>query len=187
MAVTWPNLITFLRLGIVPLMAGAFALEASYGLVLAFAFFWIAALTDFLDGYLARRLNQMSELGRMLDPIADKLLVAAALVMLVANRTLAGLDLVPVLVILGREILVSGLREYLSSLAVSVPVTRIAKWKTAIQMLALGALIPAPLIEAALPGFTLGATWALWLAAALTLYTGYNYLMAGLQHVERRS
>jgi CDP-diacylglycerol--glycerol-3-phosphate 3-phosphatidyltransferase/cardiolipin synthase len=149
----------------------------------ALAIYAAAAITDFFDGYLARAWAQQSSLGRMLDPIADKLLVAAALLMLVADRTIVGWSLWAAIVILCREILVSGLREYLAELRVPVPVTAVAKWKTAAQMIALGFLIAGPAGESALPGsITIGVT-LLWIAAVLTLYTGWDYFKASYEHV----
>ncbi len=145
--------------------------------------FSIAAITDFLDGYLARVLSQQSSLGRMLDPIADKLLVAAVLMMLVADRTISGWSLCAAVVILCREILVSGLREYLAELRVSVPVSKIAKWKTTAQILALGFLIAGPSGEGVVPGTVKIGITLLWIAAILTLYTGWDYMKAGFKHV----
>jgi CDP-diacylglycerol--glycerol-3-phosphate 3-phosphatidyltransferase len=136
---------------------------------------------------IARRLNAESSLGRMLDPIADKLIVSAALLMLTADRTLQGIHLVPALVILCREILVSGLREFLAGADVSLPVTRVAKMKTVVQMVAIAALIATTASERMLPGVTSLALIGLWIAAALTLYTGYAYLRAGLVHARGAS
>ena len=133
-----PNMLTLSRIGIIPLLILLFYLDrplASWG---ALALFAIAGITDYFDGYFARHRKQVSAFGRFLDPIADKLLVAAVLLMLVATQRVAGLVVLPALVILCREILVSGLREYLAEIKVSVPVSRLAKWKTGIQMLALG-------------------------------------------------
>ena len=142
-----------------------------------------AAITDFFDGYLARAWSQQSSLGRMLDPIADKLLVAAVLLVLSADHTIAGPSLWAAIVILCREILVSGLREYLAELRVPVPVTAVAKWKTAAQLLALGFLIAGPAGEAVLPGSIFVGTVLLWVAAILTLYTGWDYMKASYDHV----
>jgi len=149
----------------------------------AFAIFAGAGITDFFDGYLARAWEQQSTLGRMLDPIADKLLVAAALLMLCANGTLAGANIWAAVVILCREILVSGLREYLAELRVAVPVTRVAKWKTTAQLVALGFLIAGPAAERAIPGSHMLGVALLWIAAMLTLYTGWDYMQASYEHV----
>jgi cardiolipin synthase (CMP-forming) len=149
----------------------------------AFGVFVAAAITDYLDGYVARAWAQSSALGRMLDPIADKLLVSALLLMLAADRTIAGMSLWAAIVILCREVLVSGLREYLAELKVGLPVSRIAKWKTTVQLIALGVLVAGPAGESVLPGSLTAGIVLLWLAAALTLYTGWDYLRAGIRHV----
>jgi CDP-diacylglycerol--glycerol-3-phosphate 3-phosphatidyltransferase len=149
----------------------------------ALAIFIAAAITDFLDGYLARAWEQQSSLGQMLDPIADKLLVAAVLMMLVADHTVASYSLSAAIIILCREILVSGLREYLAGLEVSIPVSRIAKWKTALQLVSLGFLIAGPTGDAVVPGALSFGLALLWISALLTLYSGFDYLKAGLKHV----
>ena len=148
----------------------------------ALALFVAAAITDFFDGYLARAWSQQSSLGRMLDPIADKLIVSAVILMLAADHTIAGASLWAAIVILCREILVSGLREYLAELRVPMPVTRVAKWKTTVQMVALSFLIAGPAAERLLPGATLTGIILLWIAAILTLYTGWDYMKAGWDH-----
>jgi CDP-diacylglycerol--glycerol-3-phosphate 3-phosphatidyltransferase/cardiolipin synthase len=142
------------------------------------AVFIAAAITDFFDGYLARAWSQQSSLGRMLDPIADKLLVSAVILMLAADHTISGITLWAGIVILCREVLVSGLREYLAELRVPVPVTAVAKWKTTAQMIALGVLIAGPAGEAAFPGVVTVGVALLWIAAILTLYTGWDYMKA---------
>jgi CDP-diacylglycerol--glycerol-3-phosphate 3-phosphatidyltransferase len=136
-----------------------------------------------LDGLAARKLRASSELGRMLDPIADKILVAVALMMLVASGVVSNLALIPALVILAREILVSGLREFLATAAVSVPVTRVAKMKTILQMISIGAMILGQIVDKIIPGAVYFAHLLLWIAAGLTVYTGFVYLRAGLAHV----
>ena len=193
-----PNLITLARILLVPVFVIAFALPGDTARVVAFAVFCIAGASDALDGLAARRLNAGSEFGRMLDPIADKILVAVALMMLVAEGSISQfvltpglrslLKLVPALIILSREILVSGLREFLAGAAVSLPVSSIAKLKTTIQMVAIGAMLLEPLGEKYLP-FAFGITYSaaayigLWIAAVLTVYTGYLYFRAGLKHL----
>jgi len=159
-------------------------LGTAFGNWLALAAYLYACITDFLDGYLARSRKQQSPFGEMLDPIADKLLVGALLLVLVGIGRIEGIDMLPALIILCREIVVSGLREYLARLNVGMPVTRLAKWKTTLQMVALGFLI----VGDVGPRFgPLAATdiglWGLWLAAVLTLMTGYDYLRASLRHV----
>lgn len=183
-----PNMLTYGRILAVPLIVLCFFIEgrlqsSDFARWAAFALFAIASITDFLDGYLARIWAQTSNIGKMLDPIADKLLISSILLLLAADGTIAGWPLWAAIIILCREILVSGLREYLADLKVSVPVTRIAKWKTTAQMLALGFLLAGPAGEKVLP-FTIeiGIT-LLWIAAVLTIYTGYDYFRAGLKHV----
>jgi cardiolipin synthase len=177
-----PNALTIGRIVLVPLFVGAYFLPAPFGPWIAFALFCVAGLTDAFDGLMARKLDSVSPFGRMLDPIADKLMVSAALLMLAADGVLHGFALVPAVIILCREILVSGLREFLAEADVSLPVTRIAKVKTAVQFLAIAALMASSASERYLPGVTQFAIVGLWFAAALTFYTGYAYLRAGLRH-----
>ncbi|MGO4386445.1 CDP-diacylglycerol--glycerol-3-phosphate 3-phosphatidyltransferase [Microvirga sp. 2YAF29] len=178
------NLLTYLRLVAVPAVVGLlYWPEDHWSRWFALAVFAIAAITDYLDGYVARTYAQGSALGRMLDPIADKLLVAACLLMLVATDTIQGWDLWAAIVILCREILVSGLREFLAELKVSVPVSRVAKWKTTFQLLSLGFLIAGPAGDTVLPGNTQIGLVLLWISALLTLYTGWDYLKTGIQHL----
>jgi len=197
-----PNLLTIMRIVLVPVFALAFVLPGETARLTAFVVFCIAGLSDALDGLAARKLNAGSDFGRMLDPIADKILVAVALMMLVAEGSirefnltmgLAGLlRLVPALIILTREILVSGLREFLAGAKVSIPVTVFAKFKTALQMIAIGAMILTPLADRFFSGVTAVSYSAfayamLWVAAALTVYTGYVYFRAGLKHLRAPS
>ncbi len=193
-----PNTITVLRILLVPVFAVAFVLPGDAWRLTAFAVFVIAGLSDFLDGLAARRLNQPSDFGRMLDPIADKILVGVALMMLVAEGSVSQfnlppnpglsslLKLVPALIILTREILISGLREFLAGVSVSVPVTSIAKFKTAVQMVAIGAMILGPIADRWVPGSLALAYTALWIAAGLTVFTGYAYFRAGLTYTSKR-
>jgi cardiolipin synthase len=199
---TIPNLITLGRILLVPVFVVAFALPGDGARLVAFVVFCIAGASDALDGLAARKFNAGSDFGRMLDPIADKVLVAIALMMLVAQGSVQQfiltpdlrslLRLVPALIILSREILVSGLREFLAGANVSVPVTRLAKFKTAIQMVAIGAMILEPLADKYLP-LPLGVTYSivayvgLWIAAILTVYTGYLYWRGGLKHIDTGS
>ena len=179
-----PNMLTYGRVAAVPVVVALlFWPQAEWADWTALGLFALAAITDFFDGYLARAWHQQSSMGRMLDPIADKLLVAAALLMLCANGTLAGANIWAAVVILCREILVSGLREYLAELRVAVPVTRVAKWKTTAQLVALGFLIAGPAADRAIPGSHLAGVALLWIAAMLTLYTGWDYMRASYQHV----
>ena|SRR5271157_2304263 len=183
---TWsvPNLLTYGRVAAVPVVVGClFWSEIALMRWVALGIFIAAGISDFLDGYLARMLSQQSALGQMLDPIADKLLVAAVLMMLVADHTISSYSLGAAIVILCREILVSGLREFLAELKVSVPVSRIAKWKTTLQLIALGFLIAGPAGDAVLPRTTQIGLILFWFSALLTLYTGWDYLRAGIKHV----
>jgi CDP-diacylglycerol--glycerol-3-phosphate 3-phosphatidyltransferase len=183
-ALNLPNILTYGRLVAVPaVVALLFWPRDDWMRWTALAIFIAAGVTDYFDGYFARLYAQQSALGRMLDPIADKLLVAACLLMLVHGRTIAGWSLWAAIVILCREILVSGLREFLAELKVSVPVSRVAKWKTTLQLVAVGFLIAGPAGEKVLPG-TIGIGIALlWIAAILTIYTGWDYLKAGIRYV----
>ena len=180
-----PNLLTLSRIVAVPAL-GALLWWPSWhtGFGLAFALYCLMGLTDYFDGYLARAWQQTSTIGRMLDPIADKLLVAAALLVLAADGTIAGWSIWAAIVILCREILVSGLREYLAELKVSVPVTRLAKWKTAAQMVAIAFLLAGPAGDQIFPYVTELGILFLWIAALITLYTGYDYFRAGLRHID---
>lgn len=183
-----PNLLTYGRILAVPLIVLCFFIEgklqsSDFARWTALALFAIASITDFFDGYLARIWQQTSNIGKMLDPIADKLLVASVLLLVAADGTIAGWSIWAAIIILCREILVSGLREYLAALKVSVPVTRIAKWKTTIQMVAIAFLLAGPAGDKVLPYTTEMGILLLWVAAAITLYTGYDYFRAGLKHM----
>ncbi|MFT4004033.1 MAG: CDP-diacylglycerol--glycerol-3-phosphate 3-phosphatidyltransferase [Rhizobium sp.] len=183
-----PNLLTYGRILCVPLIVLCFFIEgklegSDFARWVALWIFVIASITDFLDGYLARIWNQTSNIGRMLDPIADKLLVASILLLVAADGTIAGWSLWAAIIILCREILVSGLREYLAALKVSVPVTRIAKWKTTAQLVAIAFLLAGPAGDKVLPYTTEMGIALLWIAALLTIYTGYDYFRAGLKHI----
>jgi CDP-diacylglycerol--glycerol-3-phosphate 3-phosphatidyltransferase len=183
-ALSLPNILTYGRLAAVPAVVGLlFWPEDLWSRWIALAIFVVAAITDYFDGYLARAYAQQSALGRMLDPIADKLLVAACLLMLVADKTIQSWALWAAIVILCREILVSGLREFLAELKVSVPVSRVAKWKTTLQLVSVGFLIAGPAGETVLPGTVTIGIVLLWAAAILTLYTGWDYLKTGLHHM----
>ena len=194
-----PNILTYARIAAIPVVVGCvFAQSILDGPLwlrwVALAVFIAAAVTDYLDGYYARIWDQQSAFGRMLDPIADKLLVSASLLMLAAVDTIRGWSLLAAIVILCREILVSGLREYLAELRVSVPVTRLAKWKTTGQLVAIGFLLAGEagdqliaklfgrVDEAIAPVTTVGLT-LLWISAIVTLYTGWDYFRAGLRHL----
>ena len=178
-----PNILTYGRIFAVPLFVGCFYFVGEHWRFLALGLFLAASITDFLDGYLARAWSQQSKLGQMLDPIADKLLVGAALIMLVSDETIHGLSVVAAVIILSREILVSGLREFLGQLSVSVPVTNIAKFKTAVQLGALVVLLTAPLIGNKGEIIWVIGDTLLWAAALLTIYTGFDYLRVGIKYL----
>jgi cardiolipin synthase (CMP-forming) len=182
MPLNLPNLLTLSRIVAIPLVIVTFFLPAPFGPWAGCALFAAAGFTDWLDGQLARRWHQQSAWGRVLDPIADKLLVATILFMLAALDRISAVTIFPALVILAREILVSGLREHLAMLRVPVPVSRLAKWKTALQMVAIGVLLVGDAGPAALHVRTVGEL-LLWLAAGLTLITGYDYWRAGMSHI----
>eukprot|EP01037_Dinobryon_pediforme_P007554 gene7554-7618_t len=179
-----PNLLTYGRVVAVPLVIIFMYWPEEYWMRwAALGVFSLAAVTDFFDGYLARAWSQQSSLGRMLDPIADKLLVASCLLMLVANHDIRSWSIWAAIVILCREILVSGLREYLAELRVSVPVSTVAKYKTTLQILSIGFLIVGFAGDRVVPHTEIIGIYLLWAAALLTLYTGWDYLRAGFKHV----
>src|SRR5215471_12043907 len=183
-----PNLLTYGRIVAVPAVVAAMywqdILQGGLWLRWVALFIFITAgITDILDGYVARSWGQQSSFGRMLDPIADKLLVASTLLMLAADGTIRGWSLWAAIVILCREILVSGLREYLAELRVSVPVTQLAKWKTTLQLIAIGFLIAGDAGDLILPITSQIGLTLLWMSALLTLYTGWDYFRAGVRHL----
>ncbi len=187
-ALSLANMLTYARILAVPAVAaclfGIAVLDGGLWLRwLALAIYVAAAVTDWLDGWVARTYSQFSKLGRMLDPIADKLLVSSCLLMLAADGTIRGWALWAAIIILCREILVSGLREYLAELHVSVPVTNLAKWKTGMQLVAVGFLIAGDAGDVILPYTSLIGLTLLWISAILTLYTGYDYFRAGSKHL----
>ena len=186
---TLPNLLTLSRIVMVPLLVGfLWWPQWTAGYAVAFVLYCLMGVTDYLDGYLARAQGAVSKLGVFLDPIADKIMVAAVILMLVGTRfedraIITGVHLIAALVILLREIAVSGLREFLGGIQVSVPVSRLAKWKTTFQLVALGALILAGAAPEVAAIKLLGLA-ALWGAAALTVITGWDYLRIGLRHMD---
>lgn len=181
---TLANCLTYGRVAAVPVVAALlFWPDEPVARFVALGVFIAAAITDYLDGYVARAYAQASALGRMLDPIADKLLVSACLLMLAADHTIQGISLWAAIVILFREVLVSGLREYLAELKVGVPVSKVAKYKTTLQLVALGFLVAGRAGDTILPYTTDIGLILLWIAAALTIYTGWDYMRAGIRHV----
>jgi cardiolipin synthase len=183
MTANLPNILTIGRIAAAPVLIAVFYLPAPAAEWAALAVFAAASITDLLDGWLARRWQVQSDLGRVLDPIADKLLVATALFMLAAFGRLSIASIVAAIAILGREILVSGLREFLAGRA-TLPVTMLAKWKTAIQMVALAVLLIGPVAPWGIPTQIIGEI-GLWLAAVLTLVTGWDYFRRGLDFMDR--
>jgi cardiolipin synthase len=185
--VSLPNVLTYARILAVPAVVACLYLGPDVnGRWWALAIYLAACLTDWLDGYLARMWRQQSTLGRMLDPIADKLLVGATLLMLTHDNTIDGVQVWAAVIILCREILVSGLREFLAELNVKVHVTQLAKWKTTLQMIALGVLVAGPAGDQVVPGVTGVGLVLLWIAALLTLWTGFDYLKAAVSAAMHR-
>ncbi|MGN6271207.1 MAG: CDP-diacylglycerol--glycerol-3-phosphate 3-phosphatidyltransferase [Sphingomonas sp.] len=186
---TLPNILTLSRILGVPLLVACLWWPGwPVGYAMGFALYTLIAVTDYLDGYLARAQGTVSKLGVFLDPIADKIMVAAVILLLVGTRdgappVIGGFNQIAALVILIREIMVSGLREFLGGIQVSVPVTRLAKWKTTLQLISLGLLILSGAL-ADWPWLHLAGIVALWSAAALTLVTGWDYLRVGLKHMD---
>ena len=187
---TLPNLLTLSRILAVPILVFLLWKPTPWDYAITFVLYCVVGITDYFDGYLARAQGQISKLGQFLDPIADKIMIAAVLVMLMASRQADGdppiiedFSVIPALIILLREMIVSGLREFLADLRVSMPVSHLAKWKTTFQLVALGALI----LGGALPQqewVHLVGVGSLWAAAVLTLVTGYDYLRIGLRHMD---
>jgi cardiolipin synthase (CMP-forming) len=187
---TLPNLLTLSRILSVPILVGLLWQPGRLSYVVAFLLYALAGITDYFDGYLARAQGAVSKLGIFLDPIADKIMIAAVIVMLISTEhvmtghpIVSGWHVIAALIILLREIAVSGLREFLAQLSVSVPVSRLAKWKTAFQMVALGLLILAG-ARPEMPAIHWTGLACLWLAAMLTLITGWDYLRVGLKHMD---
>jgi CDP-diacylglycerol--glycerol-3-phosphate 3-phosphatidyltransferase/cardiolipin synthase len=181
-AAALPNILTYLRILAVPaVVLCLLMIPGDTGRWWALGVYIAACITDWLDGFLARMWRQQSQLGRMLDPIADKLLVGATLLLLTHDNTIDRLNVSAAVVILCREILVSGLREFLAELNVKVHVTQLAKWKTTMQMVALGVLLAGPAGDKIVPGVTWTGLAMLWMAALLTLWTGFDYLKAAVR------
>jgi len=180
---TLPNLLTLSRIGVTPILLALLYFHSPVTRWIALVLFASAGLTDYLDGYLARHRGEVSAFGRILDPIADKLLVSSVIVILVAIDQIQGLVVVPAIVILCREILVSGLREYLAEVQVAMPVSRLAKWKTVLQMVALGFLVVGDEAGPDILAVDAIGNTGLWVAAVLTLITGYDYMVRGFEHV----
>ena len=175
------NILTLSRIIVIPIIVACIYLKSPWYGWVAFILFCVASMTDYFDGYIARIRNEVSNLGTFLDPIADKLLVAAVILILTSKEVITDWETIPALIILLREIAVSGLREYLAGIKISVPVSKIAKLKTSLQLLALAILILSESGISFIPILFIGKI-ALWSAALLTLYTGYDYLKSGWKH-----
>ena len=190
MILTLPNILTLSRVAVIPVLVALFFLETKNGQWIACGLFIFSAITDFFDGFLARSLGQTTAFGTFLDPVADKLLVASVLLMMVAFGQITGVVVIPAIIILCREILVSGLREYLSGFAVCLPVSNLAKWKTTLQMAAICILIVGdaahPLIPDIIPVRLMGEV-GLSVAAIVTIITGSEYLRIGLRHMDEKN
>jgi cardiolipin synthase len=186
---TLPNLLTLSRIFAVPILVFLLWRPLPIDYAITFALYCIVGLTDYFDGYVARAKGQISRLGQFLDPIADKIMIAAVLMMLISSRKanpdpeIYGLHIIAALIILLREIIVSGLREYLATLQVSMPVSQLAKWKTTFQIIALGALILGGAVPR-MPWVHIVGLVSLWVAATLTLITGWDYLRTGMKHFD---
>ena len=192
-ALSLPNILTYGRILAVPAIVACYMPGTFAGRWLALAIFVAASVTDYLDGYLARLWHQQSAMGRMLDPIADKLLVSTTLLLLASDNTVGEWSLIAAIIILVREVAVSGLREFLAEVRVGVPVSRLAKWKTTMQMVALAFLIAGPAGDMLFSGVqVMGGEMGvisyiglllLWISALVTLYTGYDYFRGGIRHI----
>ena len=181
-----PNILTIGRIIIVPIFVISFFLPGWFGDLIPFFLFILASFTDYLDGLLARLFKEESNLGELLDPIADKIIVAAALILLVMNNTIKNYEVIAAIIILTREILISGLREFLAKVSISMPVTGLSKLKTFLQMLSISILLTGESGNKIINfqdynAQTIGII-LLWLSAFLTLYTGYDYLIKGIDH-----
>ena len=177
------NKLTVSRILVIPAILLLLAISHAWAAWLALVLFAAAGATDWLDGYMARRDNQVTKIGQFLDPVADKLLVSAVILVLVASRQISGLSVLPAVIILLREVAVSGLREFLAGLRVSVPVSRLAKWKTTIQLVALGFLIVGRYAPASIPATTIG-DFGIWVAGVITVITAWDYWRASLKHFD---
>jgi CDP-diacylglycerol--glycerol-3-phosphate 3-phosphatidyltransferase/cardiolipin synthase len=186
MKIKIPNILTIGRIIIVPIFVISFFLPGFYGDLIPFFLFVIASFTDYLDGLLARFFKEESKLGELLDPIADKILVSAALILLVMNKTIQNYEVIAAIIILTREILISGLREFLAKVSIAMPVNSLAKLKTFLQMLSISILLTGESGNKVINfenynAQTIGII-LLWLSAFLTIYTGYDYLIKGIDH-----
>ena len=181
MLISLSNTLTISRILVIPIIVILIYMKGPMSAWTAFFLFFLAGITDYFDGYFARMRKEISKLGIFLDPIADKLLVASVILILTSKEIISNFEIIPALIILAREITVSGLREFLAEIKVGIPVSKIAKFKTVLQLVALGILILSEGGISVVPILMFGKI-ALWIAALLTLYTGYDYLKSGLRH-----
>ena len=179
---TVPNIITFIRIFLIPVILYLLFSENPNIVLIAGLLFIVSSVSDYFDGYLARTLNQSSKLGTLLDPIADKLLIASVIVVLVDTGVISNIHVVPAIIILLREIAISGLREFLAKLNTDMPVSKLAKYKTTFQMVSLSILIISLGFELNDLLWNIGLI-TLWIAAIITLLSGYNYMVKGLKHI----
>ena len=179
---TIPNIITFIRIFLIPVILYLLFSENPNIVLIAGLLFIVSSVSDYFDGYLARTLNQSSKLGTLLDPIADKLLIASVIVVLVDTGVISNIHVVPAIIILLREIAISGLREFLAKLNTDMPVSKLAKYKTTFQMVSLSILIISLGFELNDLLWNIGLI-TLWVAAIITLLSGYNYMVKGLKHI----
>mgnify|MGYP000483280140 CR=1 FL=1 len=177
-----PNYLTYLRIILIPIVIGFLFIDAAWAAWTSLAFYTIASITDFLDGYLARKWEVESAVGKFLDPISDKIFIASLLVALVGFDRADGIWMIPVIIILMREFFVSGMREFLGPMNIQLPVSKLAKWKTTIQMIALGFLVMGNYGDTVLPYTLEIGQVGLTIAAILTVITGWDYLKAGFSH-----
>jgi cardiolipin synthase len=180
-----PNYLTFFRIAILPFLIALFFVSGALAAWAALGLYTLACITDFLDGYLARKMQIESNLGKFLDPISDKIFVAALLLVLAGFDRLEGLWIIPAIIILMREILISGLREFLGPQNIQLPVSKLAKWKTTVQMFALGFLVVGDYGDVLLPHTLTYGHWGISIAAILTVITGWSYLCVGLKHITK--
>lgn len=185
MILNLPNSLTLLRIAIIPPLVALFYVQEPWAIWSALALYILAAVSDFFDGYLARAMNQMSAFGRFLDPIADKLFIAATLVLLAGFDRIDGVWLIPAIVIMMREFLIAGLREFLGPQKIVLPVSKLAKWKTTAQMVAIGFLIVGPLGDVILPYTLEIGHWGLLIASILTVITGWDYMKTGIEVIRK--
>lgn len=179
-----PNLLTFFRILILPVIIWLMFVDESWAGWTALGLYTVACITDFLDGYIARSMAFESALGKFLDPISDKIFVASLLIVLVGFDRLDGLWMIPAIIILIREFLVAGLREFLGPQNIQLPVSKLAKWKTTVQMVAMGFLVIGDYGDPVLPNTLTYGQWGITAAAILTVITGWSYLSTGLKHIQ---